>query len=325
MESGDVLGAIDIGWEGIKQEFPHNSNELYSAAAYMSRGFRGTRTDVIGVFDKHTLMPLREIVMPGKTIKGWPDPTLTALSDDDAFMFVQFMFPGSTIGVADIKNNSFAGEIETAGCAHVMAAGSRRFFVLCGDGSLVAVNIDDAGHEASRKRYPGFFDADNDPIHGSGARSGNVWYFASHRGQIHSVDVSGPELKFLPTWQVAVKQGDKTWVPAAWEQSVAINAHLNRLYVAMQLSDLKPKPSGYDFHANPGSEIWGFDLASRQPVRKIKAALPVTHLAVSQDEAPLVYATAIWDLKVSAYDEKSGKHLRDLFVPEMPSVLQPVN
>jgi methylamine dehydrogenase heavy chain len=189
-DSGDVLGAVDMGWEGIKQEFPRNSNELYSAAVYMSRGFPGKRTDVIGVFDKHTLMPLREIIMPTQTIKGWPDPTLTALSDDDSFMYVQAMAPGSSVGVADIKNNKFGSEIETSGCAHVMAAGNRRFLSLCGDGSLLAFVIDDAGKEASRKRYPGFFDADRDALHGSGFRAGDIWYFVSHHGVIHSVDVS---------------------------------------------------------------------------------------------------------------------------------------
>jgi methylamine dehydrogenase heavy chain len=332
-ENGYILGSVDIGWEGIKQEFPHSGNEIYSAAAYMSRGFRGTRTDVVQVIDKHTLLPLREIVIPGKTIKGWPDPTLTALGDDDAFMFVQFMAPGSSVGVADLKSNAFAGEIETAGCAHVMAAGKRRFMSLCGDGSLLAVDIDDAGHEVSRKHYPGFFDADKDPLHGSGARSGDIWYFVSHRGQIHSVDVSGSELKFLPTWQVATRQpakpgakGDeKTWIPGTWMQSVAVNGRLGRLYLSMQLSDLKPKLSGYDFHAKSGTEIWAFDLASKRPVQKIKTKDPVNHIAVSQDESPLLYAGDIWGLKVGVYDEKSGKHLRDISVFEMPSVLQPVD
>lgn len=334
-DTGYVLGAIDIGWEGDKQEIPRSGNELYSAAVYMSRGFRGTRTDVIQVTDKHTLLPLREIVIPGKTIKGWPDPTLTALSDDDAFMYVQFMAPGSSIGVVDLKNNVFGSEVETAGCAHVMAAGKRRFISLCGDGSLLAVTIDDTGHEVSRKHYPGFFDADKDPVHGSGARSGDIWYFASHRGQVHSVDVSGPELKLLPTWQVATPQAmkagakpsGKTWIPAAFMQSVAIHTRLNRLYLAMQLSDLKPKLSGYDFHAASGTEVWGFDLASKKPVVKIKTVEPISHLAVSQDDAPLVYAGDIWNLqggRVGIYDEKSGKHLRDLVVVEMPSVLQPV-
>ena len=332
-DTGYVLGAVDIGWEGAKQEFPRSGNEIFSAAAYMDRGFRGKRTDVVQVTDKHTLMPLREIVIPGKAIKGWPDPTLTALGDDDSFMYVQFMFPGSSIGVADLKKNSFAGEIETAGCAHVMSAGKRRFMMLCGDGSLLAVDIDEDGHEKSRKHYAGFFDADSDPVHGSGARSGDIWYFVSHRGQMHSVDVSGEELKVLPTWAVATQEpakkgakgAAKTWIPGAWMQSVAVHNKTGKLYLAMQLSDLKAKPSGFDFHANSGTEIWAFDVVSKRAVQKIKTEKPVTHVAVSQDESPLLYAGDIWDLKVGIYDAKSGKHLRELTVLEMPSTLQPVD
>jgi len=325
VETGEMLGQIDTGWEGIKLELPRSGNEIYSAAAYLSRGFRGTRTDVVEVFDKHTLMPLREIVIPGKTIKGWPDPTLTALSDDDAFMFVQFMTPATTVGVVDLKNNRFAGEIENTGCAHVMPAGKRRFFTLCGDGSVVAVDIDDTGREVSRKRYPGFFDADQDALHGSGARGGDVWYFASTLGQIHSVDVSGPELKFLPKWQVAEKQDDKTWIPGAWMQSVAVNHRLGRLYLAMQLSDLKPKLSGPDFQGKDGTEIWGFDLKSKQSIRKIPLKDPISHIAVSQGDSPLLYAGQMWVLKVGAYDEKSGNLVREIPVPGMPTVLRPVD
>ena len=325
IEPGEVLGMIDMGWEGHKLEIPRSGNEIYSVAAYLSRGFRGTRTDVVEVFDKHTFMPLREIVIPGKTIKGWPDPTLTAISDDDAFLFVQFMTPATSVGVVDLKNNRFAAEIENTGCAHVMAAGKRRFFTLCGDGSLVAVDIDDTGHEISRKRYAGFFDADRDPVHGSGARAGDIWYFASYRGEIHSVDVSGAQLKFLPTWQVAMQEGDKTWVPGAWMQSVAVNQRLGRLYLAMQLSDLKPKPSGFDFQAKDGTEVWAFDLKSKQIVRKIQAKDPISHIAVSQDATPLVYAGEMWALKVSVFDEKSGQLVRDISVPSMPTVLQPLD
>ena len=325
-DTGEVLGSVDMGWEGMKQEFPRSKKELYSAAVYLSRGFRGTRTDVIGVFDKNTLMPLREIIIPTQIIKGWPDPTLTALSDDDAFMYVQGMAPGSSVGVADMKNNKFGSEIETSGCAHIMAAGNRRFVTLCGDGSLLAVTIDDTGREVSRKRYPGFFDADHDLLHGSGFRSGNVWYFVSHHGTIHSVDVSGAEPKFLPTWKVATPQGDKTWIPGAFMQSVAVNERLGRLYVAMQLSDLKPKYSGPAYHAQDGTEVWAFDLASKKVVQKysVPAENPISHLAVSQDAKPLIYAGSVWSLKVVVLEEKTGKHLRDFFVPEMPTIIQPV-
>ena len=325
VENGYILGAIDTGWEGIKLEFPKNSNEIYSAQAYMDRGYRGKRTDVVSIYDKHTLMPIREFGIPDKTVKGWPDPTLTALSDDNRFMYIEFMTPAASVGVADMKNDKFASEIETTGCSHVMSAGNRRFFSLCGDGSLLSVNVDDTGQEVSRKRYPGFFDIDKDPVHGSGTRDGNIWYFVSHRGQIHSVDVSGEDLKILPQWQVSVKQGDKTWVPGAWMQSVAVNGPLNRLYVSMHLHDLKSKSSGYDFHALSGTELWAFDLNTKKIVQKIKLKAPATHIAVSQDASPYIYVSAMWNLKVDVYGYKKGNYIKSIPVPSMPTLLQPVN
>ncbi len=323
-ETGENMGAIETGWEGIKLEFPHSGNDIVSVGAYMSRGFRGKRTDTVTKYDKHTFMPRLEIETPPRTVKGWPDPTLTGLTDDDSFFLAQLMTPASTVGVTDLRSDKFAAEIETTGCAHVMPAGNRRFISLCGDGGLLAVNLDETGHEASRKRYPGFFDADNDPVNGSGARSGDVWYFVSHYGDVHSVDVSGPELKFLPVWKVAKKEGANTWVPGAWMQSLAANKSLGRLYVPMQLSDLKPKLSGYDFHGRDASEVWIYDLKSKQLLRRIKTKDPVSHIAVSQDSKPYVYAGATWQLNVGIYDEASGKLLRQLTIPGMPTVLQPV-
>jgi len=323
-DTGAMLGAIDIGWEGIKLDFPRARREIYNLAMFMSRGFRGERTDVITTFDKRTLQPQRELVVPAKGIHGWPDPNHTALSDDDRFLFMQFLTPAASIGVADVKAGKYIGEVETTGCAHVMAGGSRRFFTLCGDGSLLAIDLTEEGKEASRKRYRRFFDANRDPLHGSGMRIGDTWYFVSYLGQIHPVDVSGPGLKPLATWPVAQKEGRSTWIPGAFMQPLALHAGRGRLYVAMQLSDLEPKGGGTDYHAEPGTEIWVFDLQSNQRLRRIATKHPVTHLAVSQDAAALLYGNGMWDKTVTVYDEATGRALRDIVVQTYPTLLQPV-
>lgn len=324
-DSGEMLGSIDIGWEGIKLDFARTGNEIHNLAMYMSRGFHGERTDVITTYDKHTLHPLRELVVPAKGIHGWPDPNQTALSDDDRFLFMQFLTPASTIGVADIKAGKYVGEIETTGCAHVMSAGKRRFFSLCGDGSVLAVEVTEEGKEASRRRYPNFFQANQDPLHGSGVRAGNLWYFASWLGQIHSVDVSGSELKLLPPWRVGEKEGSLSWIPGAFMQPLAIHAGKGTLYVVMQRSDLKPKGGGTDYHAEPGSEVWVFDLKTKQRLKRMAMKYPVTQVAVSQDAAALLYANSMWKTTVTAYEESTGKELRDFVIPRVPSLIQPVH
>lgn len=323
-DSGDMLGMIDTGWEGIKLDIPRSGNEIHNLAMFMSRGYRGERTDVVTTFDRRTLKPLRELIVPPKGIKGLPDPNHTALSDDDRFLYMQFFTPASSIGVVDLKENRYVGEVETSGCAHVMAAGARRFFTLCGDGSALAVTIGDDGRELSRKRSTPFFDPDRDPIYGSGTRSGDKWYFASYRGAIHEVDVSGADLAFAPAWSIAESDGALTWVSGPSMQSVAVHSATRRLYVLMHASDLKPKGGGTDFHRVEATEAWVFDLDTKRRLKRIALKMPASTLAVSPDAAPLVYAGSLFGGAVTIYDEATGQPLRDIAIPMSPTIIQPV-
>jgi len=323
-DSGDILGMIDMGWEGIKLDLPRTGNEIYNFAMYMSRGFRGERTDVVTTYDKHTLQPLRELIVPAKGIKGWPDPNLSTLSDDDRFLFMQFLTPAASIGVVDVKANRYLGEIETSGCAHVMAAGVKRFFTLCGDGSALVVTIGEDGNEVARHRTKPFFDPEKDPIHGSGTRSGDKWYFASHRGQIYVVDVSGPELAFAPAWSITEVEKGLHWVSGPPMQPLAIHHATRRLYVLMHASDLTPKGGGYDFHREEATEVWVYDLDTKRRLRRMPLKHVTSGLAVSQDAAPLLYGTSIFGGMATVYDEASGKPLRDIPVPMSSTIIQPL-
>jgi methylamine dehydrogenase heavy chain len=323
-ETGATLGMIDTGWEGIKLDFPKAGNEIYNDAMYMSRGYRGDRTDAITAYDRHTLKALREIVVPPKAIRGWPDPNHTALSDDGRFMWIQFFTPASSIGVADLTSNRYVGEIETSGCSHVMAAGARQVFTLCGDGSALAITVGDDGRETTRKRYPGLFDPDQDPLHGSGTRSGNTWYFVSYRGQVHEVQVGNGELRFGPTWPVAESIDAMMWVPGPIMQPIAVHDAKKLLYVLMHPSDLKPKGGGTDFHRGEGTEVWVFDLDAKKRIKRMGLKYPGTALAVSQDATPLLYVSAMYHFIVTVYEEASGQAKVDIPIATFPTLIQPV-
>jgi methylamine dehydrogenase heavy chain len=323
-DSGAKLGMVDTGWEGIKLDFSRRGDVIYNEAMYMSRGYRGQRTDAITAYDRHTLKPLREIVVPAKVIRGWPDPNHTALSDDDRFMWMQFFTPASSIGVTDLTGNRYVGEFETSGCAHVMAAGPRQVFTLCGDGSALAITVGDDGAEKTRKRYSGLFDPDKDPLHGAGVRSGNTWYFVSHRGQVHEVQVEDGELRFGPVWPVTEKIGALTWVPGPLLQPMAIQDAKKQLYVLMHASDLKPKGGGYDFQVGHGTEVWVFDLNTKKRLRRLVLKHPGTAVAVSQDAAPLLYVASMLDFVVDIYDEADGREKREIPAPTYATLIQPV-
>lgn len=324
-DNAELKGMIDTGWEGNKLDFPRTGNEIYSLGMYMSRGYRGQRTDTVATYDKRTLKLLREVETPPKSIKGLPDPNHTTLSDDDRFLFMHFFTPASSVGIVDVKANRYVGEIETAGCAHIMAAGTRRFFMLCGDGAALVVTIGEDGLETSRQRSAPFFDPDKDPIHGSGTRSGNTWYFASHRGQIHEVDVTGEQLVFPAPWSITQTQKGLHWVPGPLMQPVAVHHATRRLFVLMLSSDLKPKGGGYDFHRLEATEVWTFDLQSKRRLKRTPLKLPTSTMAVSQGAAPRIYAGSIYGGgAVTVYDEASGNPLLDIPVPMSPTLIQPV-
>jgi methylamine dehydrogenase heavy chain len=266
-DTATILGMIDTGWEGGRLLW--SDKEIYNAAMFMSRGLRGQRTDVVTTFDPRTLKPLREIVVPPKTIRGFQDMNHFSLTDDKRFMLLQLMSPASSIGVVDLPANKYVGEIETAGCINAIPAGNRRLFAMCGDGSLLAVSLNEEDKEASRKRFPKFFDPDSDSLHESGVRSGNTWYFVSHLGRIHAVDVSGMDFKAIAEWNVSEKEGDNTWIPGQPMQNLAVHHRQQRLYVLVYPSDLKPKLNGTDIHRRPGTEVWVYDLKTQRRLQRI--------------------------------------------------------
>ena len=322
-DTATILGMIDTGWEGSRLLW--TDKEIYNTAMFMSRGFRGERTDVVTTFDPRTLNPVRELIVPPKTIRGFQDLNHFGLTDDNRFMLLQFLSPGSSVGIVDVPANKYLGEIETAGCINAMPAGNRRFFALCGDGSLLVVTLGEDGKETSRKRYSKFFDADVDPLHESGMRSGNTWYFVSHMGVIHAVDISGAEFKPAPVWSIAQKEGDKTWIPGQPMQTLAVHHRKQHLYVLVYPSDLKPKLNGSDLHRQPGTEVHVYDLKTQRRVQRIPLKNLVDAIAVSQDDKPLLYASSMYHLVFTIQDAATGKELHSLPYPSYPNIIQPVD
>src|SRR5580658_7874410 len=126
-----LLGQVNGGYLSNFEMSPDH-RELYMIDTYYSRGWRGTRTDVVSIFDTHTLAVTGEIKIPPKRILIVPKPDSTALTPDGRFLFVANMTPATSVSVVDLKARRFIGEIDTPGCAQVLAAGNRRFASMCG-------------------------------------------------------------------------------------------------------------------------------------------------------------------------------------------------
>ena len=302
-DTARVLGMLNTGFSFNALNIPTHYREIYSAETYYARTTRGKRTDVVSIYDPFRLTPIAEIEIPAKRASTIPRLADSALTDDDRFMSVFNLTPAASLSIVDTVERKFTAEIMTPGCAMTYAAGDRRFFALCGDGSLLMVNITDEGAESVIEKSEPFFNVHEDPILETGVRLGDTWYFVSVLGKIHGVDISGDKPDFLePWWYLTGKNRQANWRVGGM-QPVSLHNKSRHLYLLMHQGD-------FFTYEDPGPEIWVYDLATQKQIRKIKTNHPSVSIAVSQDDAPLLY-TITEDLSsLDIYDATSGEYLR---------------
>src|SRR5437667_141799 len=185
-DTGGMLGQISSGTAGvgfvIAPLFAPDHREIYLAEAYAARGVRGTRTDVVTVYDAATLRPLGdEIQIPAERAEYFPGVAANALSDDGRFMAVFNLTPRTSVSIVDVKVRRFTAHVETPGCSLVYAAGARRFLMLCANGAALSVLLDDEDGTARLERSDAFFDPQKDPVTEKAVGSGRFtrWLLAS--------------------------------------------------------------------------------------------------------------------------------------------------
>jgi methylamine dehydrogenase heavy chain len=209
------------------------------------------------------------------------------------------------------------GEIATPGCALVYPAGPRRFAMLCADGAVLAVDIGDDGHEKSRVRGESFFDPRQDPIAEKGVRLGDRWLFVSFAGEVHEVDLSGAQPQYGRPWPIVTASEQKADWRAGGANFVALHEASGRLYFIMHKGPVASRK-------DPGGEVWVFDAATHERVKRLKLAGPAVSIAVTPDADPLLLATS-GEGRVEVYDAGSGRHLRTIEgVGQTPLLIQPL-
>jgi methylamine dehydrogenase heavy chain len=312
LDRGAFLGMVSTGYLAPTASFPRSRSEFYWPETYYSRGSRGSRTDVVTFYDTLSLSPTGEVVIPPKRAINVLPSANTALSDDDRFLAVFNMTPATSLSIVDVGRRAFVGEIATPGCSLVFAAGTRRFLVLCADGALLTVTLDDTGREASKVRTASFFDWRSDPVTEKAVRHGDRWLFVSFEGIVHPVNVSG--------------------------DAPRIEATSGRFYSLMH-------QGGADTHKEPGSEVWVYDLATRKRIQRIELRHPgfsllsqdfefgrswvwpfdrlsdwmldsvapnpgVNQIQVTQDDEPLLVTGSQFSGSVAVYEARSLRFLR---------------
>ena len=204
--------------------------------------------------------------------------------------------------MVDIVNREFLSEIPIPGCSLVYPMAGRAFASLCTDGTMLGVQLDGDGNQASSSRTEVFFDANNDPVMEKPGIIDGVAYFPTFLGRVIPVDLTGSEPEVGDEWSL-LGDSDEGWRPGGIQVTGTDAA--GRLYVLMH-------PDGYEgSHKDPGVEIWVFDVESGSRVDRITLELPAITFGLTNDDAPLLLTTNI-NLEVDVYDVGSGEYQRTL-------------
>ncbi|HXZ85467.1 MAG TPA: amine dehydrogenase large subunit [Myxococcota bacterium] len=336
-DSGDMLGLLSAGTSNVgfvvDPLFSRDHREIYLPESYFSRGVRGERSDVVTVYDAHTLQPLQEIAIPPKRAEYYPGNAANALSDDGRWVAVFNLTPAQSLSLVDVRERRFVQEVATPGCGLVFAAGPQRFFMVCGDGSLLVVSLGADGAPTLVRTKP-FFDPGKDPLTEKAVRFKDEWVFVSYEGMIHSVDVSGAELRFAEPWSLFDDADRKASWRIGGNQHLAVHAATGRLFALVH----QGPP---DTHKRPGRDVWVYDLTSHKRVQQIALSNPLAGLVahqlgfarggaaswvlsallpnpgadvilVTQDDAPVLLATGVRPMPVLVHDARSGKPVGEI-------------
>ncbi len=302
--TGEFLGMLSTGSMFLKLDIPADRKVIYNAATYYERVVRGKRTDVINIFDPKTLDAIGEIPIPPKRLTSIPTMINSGITNDQRFLVLYNMTPAQSVSVVDLANRRLASEVITPGCALTLP-GERRFRMLCADGTLLSVELDDEGREARRARSVPFFDPRKDPLTEKPVRKGDQWWFASFGSMIQPLDLSAEIPRFLPAWSL-LNDADRA---EGWRvggiQHLGVHDKSGRLYALMH-------QGGPDTHKDPGTEVWVYDLATRKRVQRIALRDPATSILITPADEPLLIAMLIGVPNVEVYSATTGQHQRTI-------------
>ena len=302
-DSGKMLGMLSTGFSFNGVLVPKAGGVIYSPEIYFSRGTRGTRTDVVTIYDATRLEPVGEIEIPPKRASILPMAGAQALTDDERFLLIYNFTPAQSVTVVDMRSRKFVGEIETAGCALVYPTGPRSFFSICGDGALLETTLTDAGTLARRERTAELIDVLKDPLSEKGVRRGDTWLFASFEGVLHPLRATGAGVEAQPTWPLFTPQELAQHWRTGGLQHLAVHGASGRLFAVVH-------QGGPGTHKDPGEQVWVYDLASHRRVQTITTRNKLGSIQVSQDSQPLLFGCSIDSNRLDIYDATSGKYLR---------------
>ncbi len=278
--------------------------ELYVSETYHSRGSRGTRTDLVTVYDMANLAIVAEIELPPRRANIVVNKWATALTRDERYLLVFNLNPATSVTVVDLDSRRVVNEIPTPGCSLVFPTAGNDFFMLCGNGGLMQVVLHDDGSLHDTHPVEPFIDIDHDPLSEKSSRAGDTWYFVSFRGQVQPISTTSVVPKPLTRWWITNdRERKRGWRPAGWHWTASDAS--GDLWVAMT-------SKGYDgSHKDPAEEVWRLNPGTQKREQRVELRNPGLSIDVTLTEQPLllvVSAAATLDV----YDARSGKYMHSI-------------
>lgn len=304
--NGKFLGMIPTSFNGHMQ-VSHDGKKIYTMTTYHERVTRGKRTDTVEVWDALGLTFEKEIVLPNNRIQGLNYRGMFRQSADGKLIILQNATPATSVAIVDLEKGEHVAELtNTAGCWSVnpLPNRDRSFTTICGDGTLLTIDLDANGQIASQHRSENFFSVKEDPIFITPGFVGNTAYFVSFYGTLYSADFTDEKVKFAPTWSL-LNDEDRAqgWTPGGYNL-IATHEKSNRLYVQMH-------PDGMEgTHKNPAAEIWVFDLASKKRIARVPG-MDVLSLSVDQAGNRLLGIDG-GNVHIFDISEAAPKHIRTI-------------
>ncbi len=280
-ETGKMLGMVEASTLSDLSIDPAGK-AYYVSESIWTKGWRGTRQDMITVYDAATLKLKTEIAIPGRILIGGRKFNFV-IADEGKTAYVYNLDPASSVNVVDLAKGKFVKKIELPGCASLMPVTGVGFSALCSDGSLATVKT--AGTKPEITRSAPFFSATNDPIFDNfgydGAKQTAV--FLTYTGQVYTAKLGAtPTISEPFSIQAAAgvspadtKPLDVHWYPGA-RQGLAYHLGTGHAFVLMHTGE-------YWTHKESGTELWELDVAAKKVVKRIPLEDPASAVAVTQE------------------------------------------
>jgi len=304
--NGEMHGLISVSGDTPAVQSSPVRREFYAAATYYSRGSYGDRTDVLTIHDFNNLSPVAEVEIPKKMAVS-RFRSYIGLMSNGKHVGISNVTPALSVSIVDVENRSFVGEIMTPGCSLIMPVGNNDFMTICGDGTLMLIELDDNGNESNRVRSSKFFDVHEDAVFDSPVETGDGWLLVSHGGKAIEVSTSGSRINVSDAWEIVTAEDAAAgWWPGGG-QVATVHKDLGLAYVTMHQGQ---QYSHHEF----GTEIWVVSLSTRQRIERIEFEVPVGGIMVTQEANPLLIAVDE-EGSLLVYDAVTYEHERTIAGP----------